>query len=267
VTSGVEHTSIATVRPWIPSPTAQGNERTVSSNPGWTPTRLRRLVQRWRTAPGEVRALGSLRVWLLYRPGPGPAVMSWLRKRWVIFRHPHAHIEFQGPVYLGPRFSLDMPFGGTFIAGPGSEFRRGFRAELAGPESRITIGSHTVFTYDVIIQCATSVEIGCHCAFGQASLVVDGNHRFREGDRPMLEQGYSLRPLRIGDHATVTTKCTIIADVGDRTFVGANSVVSRPLPSFCLAVGAPARVVDYFGPPGQAPPGLSPRSASAEAAG
>lgn len=193
--------------------------------------------------------------------------MSWLRKRWVLFRNPHAQIEFRGPVYLGPGFSLDVPFGGTFIAEPGAEFRRGFRAELAGPQSRITIGHHTVFTYDVIIQCATTIEIGANCAFGQASLVVDGNHRFRDDDRPMLEQGYDLRPLSIGDHVTVTTKCTIIADIGERTFVGANSVVSRPIPGFCLAVGAPARPVEYFGPAGQEPPELSPRSASAETAG
>ena len=179
--------------------------------------------------------------------------MSWVRKRWVLFRNPHASIEFLGPVYLGPGFSLHMPHGGTFVVGPGVEFRRGFRAELADAESRITIGASSVFTYDVVVQCATSIEIGSHCMFGQATLVVDGNHRFRQLDRPMLEQGYDLRPLKLADHVTVTTKCTIINSIGERTFVGANSVVSRPLPAFCLAAGVPARVLEYFGPPGQEP--------------
>jgi virginiamycin A acetyltransferase len=212
--------------------------------------------------------VGGLRVWLLYLPGPGPRLMSWLRKRWVLWRNPHAQIEFRGPVYLGPGFSLDMPRGGTFIVGPGVEFRRGFRAEFGRPETRIIIGASAVFTYDVIIQCTSSIEIGEHCQFGQASLVVDGNHRFRDLDRPMLTQGYELRPLKIADHAVVTTKCTILADIGERTFVGANSVVSRPLPPFCVAAGAPAQVLDYFGPPGQEPAGLPPpRSRSAEAAG
>ncbi len=196
-------------------------------------------------------------MWLLYLPGPGPWLMSSLRRRWVVWRNPHAHIEFQGPVYLGPGFSLDMPRGGTFIVGPGVEFRRGFRAEFGGPDARIEIGTCAVFTYDVVIQVSSSVQIGAHCQFGQATLIVDGNHRFRDLDRPMLAQGYDLRPVRIADHAVLTTKCTVVADIGERTFVGANSVVSSPLPAFCVATGAPARVVEYFGPPGQAPEPLT----------
>jgi acetyltransferase-like isoleucine patch superfamily enzyme len=180
-------------------------------------------------------------------------LMSWLRKRWVLWRHPHCRIEFAGPVYLGPGFSIDAPRGGTFLAGPGCEFRRGFRAELGGPDARIEIGAMTVFTYDAIIQCSSRVSVGSHCMFGQASLIVDGNHNFKDLARPMLQQGYSLSPVTLADHVTTTTKCTIIADIGTRTFVGANSVVSRPLPAYCVAAGAPARVLDYFGPPGQEP--------------
>ena len=50
--------------------------------------------------------------------------------------------------------------------------------------------------------------------FGQSTIVVDGHHRFRDLDKPMLEQGYDFHAVRIEDDATVTTKCTIIADLG-----------------------------------------------------
>lgn len=192
--------------------------------------------------------------------------MSWIRKRWVLFRNPHARIEFLGPVYLGPGFSLDMPRGGTFIVGPGAEFRRNFRAELANPDSRITIGAGCAFTYDVVIQCTSSIDIGRNCLFAQAALIVDGSHRFRSSEQPVGGQGYDLRPVKIADHVAVMTKCTVIADVGERTFVGANAVVTRPLPAYCVAVGVPARIIDYFGPAGQEPPELA-RSESAETAG
>ena len=182
----------------------------------------------------------------------GPRLMSRLRKWWVLARHPHADIRFVEPVYLGPGFSLHIPHGGTFVAGPSCEFRRNFRAEI-GSGGRIEIGAGTVFTYDVVMQCSTSIVVGERCMFGQASLVVDGNHRFRELDRPMLEQGYDFRPLRIEDDATVTTKCTIIANLGRRCFIGANSLVSNDVPAYCVAVGAPARVLEYFGPPDQEP--------------
>lgn len=182
--------------------------------------------------------------------------MSWLRQRWVIVRHPEAEIRFGRNVYLGPRFSLFIPDQGTFIVGDGVEFRRDFRAEVSGT-GRITIGAGSVFTYSVLIQCTTTIEIGERCMFGQTTILLDGQHRFRDLDRPMLEQGYDFHPLRIEDDATITTKCTIMADVGRRAFVGANSVVTRPIPAYTVAVGAPARPIEYFGPPGGEPEGLS----------
>jgi acetyltransferase-like isoleucine patch superfamily enzyme len=188
--------------------------------------------------------------------GRGRLLMSTLRKRWIVFSHPHADIRFGPGVYVGPGFSLDIPHNGSFIAGPGCEFRRGFRAEVAG-DGRISFGAGSVCTYYVLMQCTTSIEIGERCMFGQSTIVLDGQHRFRDLDRPMLEQGYDFTPIRIGDDATITTKCSIMADVGRRAFVGANAVVSRPVPPYSVAVGAPARAIEYFGPRGQEPPELT----------
>jgi acetyltransferase-like isoleucine patch superfamily enzyme len=196
---------------------------------------------------GLPRAIGYYR---------GPHLMSALRKRWILARHPHVDIRFAKGVHLGPGFSLHAPDGGSFHVGEGVEFRKGFRAEL-GPTARISIGARSVFTYDVLMQCTTSIDIGARCMFGQSSMVVDGNHRFRDLDVPMLEQGYDYRPITIEDDATITTKCTIIADVGRRAFIGANSVVSRSVPAYTVAVGVPAKPVEYFGPAGGEPPGLA----------
>jgi acetyltransferase-like isoleucine patch superfamily enzyme len=173
--------------------------------------------------------------------------MSWLRKRWVLLRHPHAEISFGRHCYLGPGFSLHMRDGGTFVAGDGVEFRRGFRAEL-GPTARVQIGTGSVFTYDVLIQCTTSVTVGKQCLIAATVLIVDGSHRFRDHTRPVLTQGYDYRPITIGDGAAVMAKSTVIADVGERAFIGANSVVSRPVPPYSLAVGAPAEVIESYGP-------------------
>ena len=186
----------------------------------------------------------------------GPLLMSSLRKRWVLFRHPHADIRFGRHAYLGPGFSLHMPEGGSFVVGERVEFRRDFRAEIAG-DGRIAIGDDSVCTYSVLMQCSTSIDIGERCMFGQSTIVVDGQHRFRDLTKPMLAQGYDFTPITIEDDATITTKCTIMNSVGRRAFVGANSVVTRPVPPYTVAVGAPARAIDFFGPPGSEPPELS----------
>lgn len=204
------------------------------------------------TAAGLRALINWLSIWIGYERGPRLA--SWLRQRWVILRHPQATIRFGRDTYLGPRFSLFIPENGSFIVGDGVEFRRDFRAEVSGP-GRITIGNGTRFTYSVIMQCSTTIEIGERCMFGQSTIVVDGQHRFRDLDRPMLEQGYEFNPVRIEDDAVITTKCTIMADVGRRAFIGANSVVTKPVPAYTVAVGVPARPIDYFGPPGEEPEG------------
>jgi acetyltransferase-like isoleucine patch superfamily enzyme len=186
----------------------------------------------------------------------GPALMSTLRRWWVLLRHRHAHVRFLGPVYLGPGFSLHIPDGGTFVVGPGVEFRRGFRAEVLG-DGRVTIGPGTVFTYYVVLQCSTSIDIGSNCTFAQAATVIDGQHRFRDLDRPMSEQGFDFTPIRIQNDAAIMAKATVMADVERRAFVGAGAVVTQPAPAYCVSVGVPARPVDYFGPAGGAPPDLA----------
>jgi acetyltransferase-like isoleucine patch superfamily enzyme len=187
--------------------------------------------------------------------GIGPRIASWLRMKWAVLRHPQADIRFGRGVYVGPGFSLWIPGPGTFIVGDRVEFRRGFRAEVAGT-GRITIGSNTHFTYSVLMQCSTSIDIGERCEFGQTTILVDGQHRFRDITRPMLEQGFDWHPLTIEDDAVITSKCTIMANIGTRAFIGANAVVTKPIPAYTVAVGAPARPIDYFGPPGEEPAAL-----------
>lgn len=119
-----------------------------------------------------------------------------------------------------------------------------------------------MFTYSVLIQCTTTIDIGRRCQFGQTTILLDGQHRFRDITRPMLEQGYDWHPLTIEDDATITTKCTIMADIGTRAFIGANSVVTRTIPPYTVAVGAPARPIEYFGPPGLEPQELGSTSIS-----
>jgi acetyltransferase-like isoleucine patch superfamily enzyme len=180
----------------------------------------------------------------------GPRLMSWLRKNWVLLRHPHAEVRFGRDVYIGPGFSLHMPGAGAFIVGDGVEFRRNFRAEISG-DGRIVIGAGCYFTYDVILACSTSMDIGERCGFAQATFVADGNHRYRDLTRPFLEQGFDFHPIVIADDVQIHSKCTILANIGIRAVIAANAVVTKPIPPYTLAAGVPARAIDYFGPPGE----------------
>jgi acetyltransferase-like isoleucine patch superfamily enzyme len=195
--------------------------------------------------------------------GPGRRLMSDLRKRWVIFRHPNATIRFGPGSYVGPGFGLFIPHNGTFIAGPNAEFRRNFRAEIYG-DGRIEIGADSYMTYDVLMACSTSIVLGERCGLANESAIYDGNHRYTDLDTPFLSQGYEHRPITLADDVQVHQLCTIVNDIGERAVIGANSVVSRPVPAYTLAVGTPARAIKYFGPEDQRPPELAASGAQAE---
>ncbi|MHB8437654.1 MAG: acyltransferase [Acidimicrobiales bacterium] len=174
--------------------------------------------------------------------------MSNLRLLLLRLTHLHCTVRIERPVRLGPGFSLHIPRGGTFIVGKGVDFRRGFTCEIQG-DGRVEIGAGSVFSSHTLIQCSTLVQIGKGCAVGQSTLIVDGYHRYRDPTLHWLDQGYDFRPVHIGDGAGISDKCTVQADVGERAMVASGSVVNRPVPPYCLAVGSPARVVRYFGPP------------------
>jgi acetyltransferase-like isoleucine patch superfamily enzyme len=48
----------------------------------------------------------------------------------------------------------------------------------------------------------------------------------------------------------------VFASLGERAIVGANSLVSKPVPPYCFAAGSPARVIEYYGRPENRPEGL-----------
>jgi acetyltransferase-like isoleucine patch superfamily enzyme len=112
--------------------------------------------------------------------------------------------------------------------------------------ARIRIGSGTFLNMGVMVAAHELVEIGDHCMLANGCFVSDAAHRFDDPDRPVPWQGFTSKgPTRIGDnvwcgaHVVITSGVT----VGERSVIGANSVVTADLPAFSVAAGAPARVL------------------------
>ena len=183
----------------------------------------------------------------------GEQLASEARRLAVLATNAHADVRIERPVHIGPRFRLYMPDGGTFHVGPGCDFRRDFICEIYGGGS-VVIGAGTTFTASALLQITTSLTIGQRCALGQELFVADGNHKWRDPDRHLLDQGYDYNPLVFGDGAIIMTKSTVLASVGERALVGAHSLVTKPVPAFCFAAGTPARVIEHFGRSDDAPP-------------
>jgi acetyltransferase-like isoleucine patch superfamily enzyme len=112
--------------------------------------------------------------------------------------------------------------------------------------ARIVLGSGTFLNMGVMIASMELVEIGDHCMFANGCFITDADHRFDDPDRPVPWQGFRTRgPTRVGDNVWCGTNVVITSGVtvGERCVIGANSVVTRDLPPYSIAVGAPARVI------------------------
>jgi acetyltransferase-like isoleucine patch superfamily enzyme len=113
-------------------------------------------------------------------------------------------------------------------------------------QARIRIGSGSFLNLGVMVASVELVEIGDHCMFANGCFVSDGAHRFDDPDRPVPWQGFTTKgPTRVGDNVWCGTNVVITSGVtvGERCVIGANSVVTRDLPPFSIAAGAPATVL------------------------
>jgi acetyltransferase-like isoleucine patch superfamily enzyme len=174
-------------------------------------------------------------------------IASYLRRFVLRLKNRGARFELGRIVYFGPLTDLRIDRGATFAAGERTHFRRNCVVEV-NDAGRVEVGADTQFTYNCVIQCSTSIVIGERCTFGAGSVLVDGNHRFRDADTPVREQGYEFRPLRIGDDVWVGAGAVVMADLGERAVVGANAVVVEPVAPYTVVGGVPARVLSTFGP-------------------
>jgi acetyltransferase-like isoleucine patch superfamily enzyme len=112
--------------------------------------------------------------------------------------------------------------------------------------ARVLIGSGTFLNRGVMVAAMELVEIGDHCMFANGCFITDADHRFDDPGRPVPWQGFHSRgPTRVGDNVWCGANVVITSGVtvGERCVIGANSVVTRDLPPYSIAAGAPARVI------------------------
>jgi acetyltransferase-like isoleucine patch superfamily enzyme len=111
---------------------------------------------------------------------------------------------------------------------------------------RIRIGGGTFLNLGVQVAAVELVEIGEHCMFANGCFVTDGNHRFDDPDTPVTWQGFTSKgPTRIGDNVWCGANVVVTSGVtiGERSVIGANSVVTTDIPPYSIAAGAPAKVL------------------------
>lgn len=116
-------------------------------------------------------------------------------------------------------------------------------------KGRLSIGSRNYFNKNVKIACFDKITIGDDCLIADSVHFYDHNHSHSQLGKPIRSQGYSTRPIKVGNNVWIGAKATILKGVtiGDGAIIGANAVVTKDIPANAVAVGNPANVVKMRG--------------------
>jgi acetyltransferase-like isoleucine patch superfamily enzyme len=166
---------------------------------------------------------------------------DWYRFTWVRFRS-NGRIVAASLPHIDPPFRLRMSPRSTLILGRNVRFRPGFSADIEG-DGVLEIGDDTAFNVNCWVGVTTRLRVGNACLIGPLVTMTDGNHSFDDPHRLIWEQGLDTREIEVGDNVWVGAKATLIESVGTGAVIGANAVVTRPVPENAVAVGVPANVI------------------------
>ena len=172
-----------------------------------------------------------------------------------------------GPVWLpawverrGSRGEGWFVFGAELVSlvpgKPGIFVRRAYyRMTLDVCATDASIGFGTLFAHPDA-EVHAGVYLGSRCTVGKAVLGRDATvgsnvdilsgrrqHHFGKAGVAVQHQGGVFERVRIGENCWVGNSAVVMADVGEQSVIGAGSVVVKPIPSHCVAVGNPAAAI------------------------
>ncbi|MCL4413475.1 MAG: acyltransferase [Actinobacteria bacterium] len=211
-------------------------------------------------------------------PSPHPRAIRNLRPWLRHYATSALHAAWEGVGRIGA-LGPDHPRARRFGAfGEGSMLA--FPPGAVYNEAWIKVGSHTMIGPHVSISAGmlpgqemiidTVVSIGDRCLIGRGSHIVghfcidigddvhtgpyvyvtDQNHGYEDIDLPIGVQWPLDAAVSIGAGSWLGAGAVVLpgAQVGKHVVIGAGSVVTGNIPDYCVAVGAPARVVRRYVP-------------------
>jgi acetyltransferase-like isoleucine patch superfamily enzyme len=115
----------------------------------------------------------------------------------------------------------------------------------------LTIDDFTFVNRFGLISCQNRIAIGKKVIIADGVYIADYTHGYADTTKSITENPMEIYgTVRIGDGSWIGAHACVFGDltIGKHCIVGANAVLSKSLPDYSIAVGAPARIVKRFDP-------------------
>jgi len=122
----------------------------------------------------------------------------------------------------------------------------------AGPNSTIEIGSNVFINQGAYFNCDCSgkLTIEDECQMGPYVTIWCGNHEISDPTSLLRNRGMSKdsKNITIRQNVWIGAHVSILdgVEIGENSIIGAGSVVTKDIPSNCIAVGNPAKAIKIF---------------------
>lgn len=158
-----------------------------------------------------------------------------VRKRWFIGLR-----KTEGTLALGLRYALLK----SIARKCGDAVAVYTDVYLLHPEN-MEIGSNVTFQPMAYIEAAGGINIGDDCSVAHHATIISESHVYEDANVPFKNQGMIRKPIIIGQDVWIGAKATILCgvNVGDKSVIGANSVVNKDVSPYSVMVGTPAKCV------------------------
>lgn len=119
---------------------------------------------------------------------------------------------------------------------------------IKGRTPAISIADGTYIGHSCHIVATDSLKIGKDVLIADRVYMSDNVHGYRDPEIAVILQPVEFKgSVEIGDGSWIGENVAIIgAKIGRHCVIGANSVVTRDIPDYCVAVGSPARIIKTF---------------------
>jgi len=112
----------------------------------------------------------------------------------------------------------------------------------------LKIGDGTQVGNHSHIICTGQISIGARVLIADRVYIADNLHEYEDVERAVMDQPLrQLEPVSIGEGSWIGENvCIVGCSIGKNCVIGANSVVTRNIPDYCVALGCPAVPVKRF---------------------
>lgn len=114
----------------------------------------------------------------------------------------------------------------------------------------VRIGKESEIGERCRISIANSLDIGEKVLLSPNVYITDCDHEYRDINVPVIDQGIVQRGqmVSIGEGSYIGINAVIVGNVkiGNHCVIGANSVVTKDVPDYCVAVGSPAKILKRY---------------------